>query len=251
MTPWWILVLLVLLISIIPHVSAQLTVAQQPLVPSVFKPNASCEHFFGPPVRSVIAWKSLASIIRAFQSMVLTLATIRSGKRFVRRTPFNLFTSIVSTLMAGLSGWIVTPGCAVVKSVALMKGFVTASVNRLAFEAVDLMGMVVSIGGLAFTFIHPIAHHNPWALLQPEQLTLICLSISYLWRWFDTGMKQSTSNGVVGSPVPLFLSHIVALTLTVITFVFNSKKDSKSAAASYVSDSLLMSEVMMQFFLLV
>jgi hypothetical protein len=193
----------------------------------------------------------LVSIIRAFQSVVFTLSTIRSGKRFVRRTPFNLLTSTVSTLTAGLSGWVVTPGCAVFKSVALMKGLVTASVNRLAYEAVDVLGMVISIAGVAFTFIHPIVHHNPWALLQPEQLSLICLSFSYLWRWFDTGMKQSTSNGVVGTPIPLFISHVVALALTVITFVFNSKKDSKVAAASYVSDSILMAEVVMQFFLLV
>ena len=244
-----ILIFLFILASLIPHTVAQTTATQYPLEHSIFKPNSTCEHFSGPPVRRAISWTSLVSIIRAFLSVALTIGSIRSGKRFVRRTPFNLVTCLVSTLMAGFSGWIITSGCVGFKTVALMKGLVTASVNRLAYEVIDVLCMVVSVVAVPLTIIYN-APHNPWALLQPAQLTLMFLSISYIWRWLDTGRKQATSRGVVGSPFPLLISHVVALAFAVVTFVLSANKDSTAGVASYVSDGLLLGEALMQFLLL-
>jgi len=151
--------------------------------------------------------------------------------------------------MAGFSGWIITSGCVGFKTVALMKGLVTASVNRLAYEVIDVLCMVVSVVAVPLTIIYN-APHNPWALLQPAQLTLMFLSISYIWRWLDTGRKQATSRGVVGSPFPLLISHVVALAFAVVTFVLSANKDSTAGVASYVSDGLLLGEALMQFLLL-
>lgn len=188
------------------------------------------------------------SMIRALQSVVMTIVTIRSGKRFVRKTVFNGVTAVLSTLLAGFSGWIVTQGCATFKSQAVLKGIVTAAVNRLAFEAVDILGMVISAVGVILPIIFAIS--NPFSIIQAAPLALLCLSASYIWRWFNTGLKQATSRGVVGSPIPLLSSHILALALAVAAFVFNTKKDTTGGIASYVSDGLLMGEVFLQFFLM-
>jgi hypothetical protein len=186
-------------------------------------------------------------MIRGVQSVLLTMAGIYSGKRFVRRTPFNLVTCILTTLVAGLSGWINTSGCASFKFVALLKGLVTAAVNRLSFEGIDILCMIASFPGVIFPLFYFNVTHNSWALLQPAQLGLVCLSASYAWRWLDTGKKQSISRGVVGSPFPLLTSHVIALIFTVLSFVYNTKKDSTSGIASYVSDALLMAEVLLQY----
>lgn len=61
---------------------------------------------------------------------------------------------------------------------------------------------------------------------------------------------MAISRGVVGEPVPLLASHIVALGLAVVAFVFTTEEDNKAGAASYVSDGLMMGEVLLQYLLL-
>ena len=61
---------------------------------------------------------------------------------------------------------------------------------------------------------------------------------------------MATSRGVVGEPVPLLVSHVVALVLAVLAFVFTTEEDNKAGAASYVSDGLMMGEVFLQYLLL-
>ena len=61
---------------------------------------------------------------------------------------------------------------------------------------------------------------------------------------------MATSRGVVGEPIPLVASHIVALGLAIVAFVFTTEEDNKAGAASYVSDGLMMGEVLLQYLLL-
>jgi len=58
---------------------------------------------------------------------------------------------------------------------------------------------------------------------------------------------MATSRGVVGEPIPLVASHIVTLGLAI---VFTTEEDNKAGAASYVSDGLMMGEVLLQYLLL-
>lgn len=218
--------------------------------PPYFEPNATCEFVTHGPTRSATSWSRLFGIIRSLQSVVLTVVAIRSGKRFVARSVFGLIAAVLSTLMAGFSGWILTDACAQYKAMAILKGFVTAAVNRLAYETIDAFCMIVSLCGLAFGIIFPLVRLNYWAWLQHVPLALICMSAVYIWRWYHTGVRMATSRGVVGEPVPLLVSHIVALVLAILAFVFTTEEDNKAGAASYVSDGLMMGEVFLQYFLL-
>jgi len=126
----------------------------------------------------------------------------------------------------------------------------TAAINRFAYEMIDVLCMLVSVFGLAFAIVFPIVQANYWVWLDQVPLVLICMSALYIWRWYSTGVRMAMSRGVVGGALPLVASHIIALGLAVVGFIFTTKEDNKTSAASYVSDGLMMGEVLLQFILL-
>jgi hypothetical protein len=62
-------------------------------------------------------------------------------------------------------------------------------------------------------------------------------------------MRESISNGVIGNMSVLLLSHILAVCLAVEALIF-ANQDGKKDMLGYISDGLLIGEVVVQFLLL-
>ena len=101
--------------------------------------------------------------------------------------------------------------------------------------------MVVSVAGILFTIIFTNVDHYPWYIATHAAFSGVSLPL------LPVALARHRDEAV--HLLSLLVSQLVALALIMITFVFNQKKDTVAGVASYVSDGLLMGEVLLLFLL--
>ena len=197
---------------------------------TLWRPAAVCVKF-SQPAHIGYQWTSIASIVTALFSIAESVDSIEQGRKYVtRRGYLNIIFACSNTTLAGFCGYLGDNGCAESRAIGALKEILLVAINRLAFEAIDILSILIASLSTWFLVIWALYHRDWWSLLEPTRFTLLLGSIAYGWLWVETVRHKSMSAGIVGRDRPFLFGKLVLLATSVYAFVASPSPQSGGTA---------------------
>ena len=188
-------------------------------IETLWRPAVVCTKF-SQPAHVGYQWMSIASIVTAVFSLVEAVDSIQQSRKYVTRCGYlNIIFACSNTILAGLCGYLGDNGCSETRATGVLKEVLLVAINRLAFETIDILSILIAFVSPWFLAIWALDHRDWWSLLEPTRFTLLLGSMAYVWLWVETVRHKSMSAGIVGRDRPFLFGKLVLLVTSVYAFV--------------------------------